>query len=322
MTFRFTSRLANELQEFLEFKRSLGIQYDSAEWTLRRFDRFVAETFTGRRPVDLKVAIQGWLTTFQCRPVTITNNFLVIRKFCLFLRRRDPNGFVPDRDLSPRVYESHHVPHIFSPVEIRILLVEIGKMQHPFRSRTYRALLLILYCTGLRTGEAVRLRIGDVDLREKVFRVEVSKAKSRWVPFEETLARELANYLRERRRISPASEDSPFLVQPSGSPCGRPIVSNRITVLLRQAGIKPRTGRVGPRPYDTRHSFAVNRLTEWYREGVDVQERLAWLSAYLGHDDLLGTQDYLQLTPELRRMVSTRHEGYIRRCWDSDSEGR
>jgi len=311
----FRSCLAKELQDFLEFKRSLGIQYDSAEWVLRRFDRFVAETFTGRRPLDLKAAIEGWLATFHCRPVTITNNFLVVRKFCLFLRRRDPNSFVPDRDQAPRAYESHHLPYIFSPAEIRILLEEIGRMQHPFRSRTYRALLLILYCTGLRTGEAVRLRIRDVDLRENVLDVEVSKAKSRWVPFEETLAKELSEYLRERRLINPASEDSRFLIQPNGSSCGRVIVSNRITVLLRQTGLKPRTGRVGPRPYDTRHSYAVNRLTEWYREGVDVQERLAWLSAYLGHDDLLGTQDYLRLTPELRRVVSTRHEDYIRRCW-------
>jgi integrase/recombinase XerD len=67
--------------------------------------------------------------------------------------------------MAPRVYESHYLPHIFSPAEIRILLDEIRKMPHPFRSRTYRALLLILYCTSLRTGEAVRLRIRDLDLR-------------------------------------------------------------------------------------------------------------------------------------------------------------
>ena len=195
------------------------------------------------------------------------------------------------------------------------MLAEIGKMQDPFRSRTYRVLLLILYCTGLRTGEAVRLRIRDVDLRENVLRVELSKAKSRWVPFEETLATELSKYLRKRRLVMPASQDSRFLVQPSGSPCGREIVSNRMTVLLRRTGLKPQRGRIGPRPYDTRHSFAVNRLTEWYREGVDLQERLSWLSAYLGHDDLLGTQDYLRLTPELRHIVSARHEDYIDRCW-------
>lgn len=311
----FKSCLARELQGFLEFKHSLGIRYESAEWVLRKFDRFVAETFKGRRRIDLRVAVDGWLARLSCRPVTITNNFLVVRKFCLFLQRRDPNSFVPDRDLAPRVYESHHLPHIFTPAEILTLLDEIGRMQHPFRSRTYRALLLILYCTGLRPGEAVRLRIRDVDLREGVLYVEISKAKSRLVPFDKSLAEELSGYLRERRLINPAAEDSRFLVQPNGSPCGRVIVSNRIRFLLRQTGIKPHTGCGGPRPYDTRHSFAVNRLTEWYRENVDVQERLAWLSAYLGHDDLLGTQDYLHLTPELRRIVRRRHEHYIRCCW-------
>lgn len=285
---------------------------------LRRFDRFVAQSCKGQRRIDLKVAVEGWLATFDCKPVTITNSFLVIRKFCLFLRRRDPNGFVPDRDLAPCVYDSHHLPHIFPPAEIRILLHEIGKIKDSFRSRTYRALLLILYCTGLRTGEAVRLRLRDVDLREKVIRVEDSKVKSRWVPFEETLAEELSEYLQERRLIHPGSEDCPLLVQPNGSPYRVPGVSQRLTFLLRKTGMKPRAGRVGPRPYDTRHSFAVNRLTEWYRKGIDVQERLAWLSAYLGHDDLLGTQDYLHLTPELRRLVSTCHEDYINRLWDSE----
>jgi site-specific recombinase XerD len=320
MTRRYGSCLAKDLRDFLAFKRSLGIQYNSAEWVLRRFDRFVAQTFNARRPIALKVAIEAWLATLHCRPVTITNNFVVLRKFCLFMRRRDPNGYVPERDLVPCIYHSHHLPHIFSPAEIRILLKAIGHMQPAFRARTYRALLLILYCTGLRTGEAVRLRIRDVDLRESVFWIDVSKAKSRWVPFEETLTTELSAYLRERYRVSQASEESRFLVQPNGSPCGRPIVSNRITALLRQTGLKPRTGRVGPRPYDTRHSFAVNRLTQWYRQGVDVQKRVAWLSAYLGHDDLLGTQDYLHLTPELRRRVSTRHEAYIGRCWEGPSD--
>src|SRR3989442_14301122 len=123
--------------------------------------------------MDLKMAIEGWLATFHCRPVTITNSFLVVRKFCLFLRRRDPNSFVPVRDLAPRVYESHYLPHIFSPAEIRILLDEIGKMHHPCRWRTHRALLPILYCTGLRMVEAGRVPIRGVVLRGEAPDVEL-----------------------------------------------------------------------------------------------------------------------------------------------------
>jgi site-specific recombinase XerD len=317
MNHRFRSIFAKDIRAFLRFKRSLGTRYESAEHALRSFDRFVARNFSGRKRVDLEVAIDGWLTTFKgCRPVSVTNAFIVLRKFCLFLRRRDPHGFVPNRDWAPQANKSDHVPHILSSAEILVLLERIEKMQNRFRSQTYRTLLLILYCTGLRIGEAVRLRIRDVDLQENVFRVEASKAKSRWVPFEETLASELCLYLQERRWIPPASANSRFLIQPNGAVCSRVIVSNRIRHLLREAGLKPPSGRVGPRPYDTRHSFAVNRLTQWYREGVDLQERLSWLAAYLGHDDLLGTQDYLQLTPELRGIVSARHEDYVHRCWE------
>ena len=54
-----------------------------------------------------------------------------------------------------------------------------------------RTLLLILYCTGLRFGEAVRLRMGDVDLEKRVIFVRESKGKSRLVPFGADLGHEL-----------------------------------------------------------------------------------------------------------------------------------
>jgi integrase len=52
-----------------------------------------------------------------------------------------------------------------------------------------------------------------------------------------------------------------------------------LTATLR---LKRSRGRVGPRPYDLRHAFAVHRLTAWYREGADIHARLPWLSAYMG----------------------------------------
>ena len=65
-------------------------------------------------------------------------------------------------------------------------------------------------------------------------------------------------------------------------------------------------GRTGPRPYDLRHTFAVHRLTRWYRQGVDLHGRLPWLSAYLGHVNLLGTETYLNATPELLALAGDR----------------
>src|ERR1019366_4020441 len=82
--------------------------------------------------------------------------------------------------------------------------------------------------------------------------------------------------------------------------------SDTVRALLRAAGLKPPVGRVGPRPYDFRHTFAVHRLTRWYRAGVDINARLPWLSAYMGHNDILGTETYLTATPELLELAGNR----------------
>ena len=59
-----------------------------------------------------------------------------------------------------------------------------------------------------------------------------------------------------------------------------------------------------------RHTFAVHRLTAWYREGADVQRLLPVLATYLGHSDLEGTKIYLSMTPELLQQASLRFAHY------------
>ena len=59
-------------------------------------------------------------------------------------------------------------------------------------------------------------------------------------------------------------------------------------------------------------TFAVHRLTEWYRQGADVQRLVYHLSVYLGHDRLAHTQVYLTMTPELLQQAGTLFERYAR----------
>jgi integrase len=165
-------------------------------------------------------------------------------------------------------------------------------------------LVLLLYCTGMRFGEPLRLTVDDVDLEQRVLRVRESKGKTRLVPFRDDLARELERY--HRARPSAAGREAAFLCQPNGRPYGVTTASGVVTRLLRQLGLKPPRGRSGPRPFDLRHSFAVRRLTCWYRAGADLQAKLPLLSAYMGHDDLLGTEWYLRATPELLATASRR----------------
>jgi integrase len=71
------------------------------------------------------------------------------------------------------------------------------------------------------------------------------------------------------------------------------------------------TDRYQPRIHDLRHTFAVHRLTTWYREGADVQNLLPMLSVYLGHVTLAYTSVYLTMTPELLGQASDRFEQYF-----------
>ncbi len=66
-----------------------------------------------------------------------------------------------------------------------------------------------------------------------------------------------------------------------------------------------------PRLHDLRHTFAVHRLTEWYKTGADVQKLLPALSTYLGHVDLHSTQCYLTVTPELLSEANYRFQEYV-----------
>ena len=233
----------------------------------------------------------------------------VIREFWRYLHRRDSRRFAREPRWPRLPNEPRSVPYVLSTADIRQLLRLCAGLDRPhFRSSLYRALLLVLYCTGLRFGEALRLRIRDVDVGRHVLFVSESKGRSRWVPFRKSLGAELARYLRARRQFvgHPALPDDRVFVGANGHYLPRSTAWGTLAGLFRATGLKPDTGRSGPRPCDLRHTFAVHRLTRWYRQGVDLHGRLPWLSAYLGHVDLLGTERYLTATPALLRLASER----------------
>jgi site-specific recombinase XerD len=142
-----------------------------------------------------------------------------------------------------------------------------------------------------------------------VLHIRASKGRTRLVPFGEDLAREFRQYWPQRdellRRKGHDRVDA-LLIGRYGRAISLKAASEVLRRILRHLGLKRSRGRIGPRPYDLRHAFAVHRLTAWYREGVDIHARLPWLSAYMGHVNVLGTETYLHATPELLQFASDR----------------
>ena len=312
---QFTSPLASDLRGFLAFKRARGCPYQRAEFTLRSFDRFVSRSLETAPETPFPQLILAWLESMDGRKaVSVTVEMGVIRQFCLFLRRHDPTTFVPGRAWAPQSTESHFVPYLLSSEEIRALLEAATRLQPaPIRPAAMRALILMLYCTGLRLGEALRMLDVDANLNEAIFFIRESKGRSRFVSFGRDLADELKAYRAVREKVLGAASGAQFLAQPNGTAISVGSASFTLRQMMRRAGFKPAHGREGPRPYDFRHAFAVDRLTRWHREGVDVNAKLPWLSAYMGHYDLLGTESYLRATPELLHLAADRFEARFKR---------
>lgn len=307
--------LAGDAAEFLAFKRAMGMDYRRAEFVLNSFVRFIRERY-GEDPAPLERAVTLWATRTEGRKaVTVGNEFGVVRQLCLFRRRRSPHAFVPEHAVAP-VKESTFVPYIFSREEVVALLD--AATRHEGRNMwgaMLRALVLALYCTGIRLGEAARLRIDDVDLRQRVLTVQRSKGRSRILPIRDDLVAELRQYLRCRGEVLVAcgvGASPELFIRRDGSPLTLRAASNAVRRLLRDLGLKPTRGRTGARPYEFRHAFAVHRLTAWALEGADVHARLPWLSAYLGHVNVLGTEVYLKATPQLLELASQRFERHSR----------
>lgn len=206
-------------------------------------------------------------------------------------------------------------PYIYSQDEIRRLVALTASYQRnrsqmdPFAVRT---ILLVMYGAALRTSEALSLTPGDVSLPDALLTIRDSKFfKSRFVPIGPTLAAAMAEYVREHRKARDEST-APFFAMRNGRPINISTLENSFQRLREYAGIHRSGGaRYQPRLHDLRHSYAVHRLTSWYREGKDVQKLLPQLSVYLGHTYLAATQTYLTMTPELLHEASVRFERYV-----------
>jgi integrase/recombinase XerD len=179
------------------------------------------------------------------------------------------------------------------------LLSAASQRPRPLTAATYHTLIGLLAVTGMRISEAVGLDIDDVDLNAAVIVIRQTKYhKARRIPVHPSTVEALSRYSQLRQQLCPKPKVPCFFVS---SRAGR-ITTRRARAMFARivdhAGLQPRSG-ARPRVHDLRHSFTVNTLLDWYRDGADVAARMPLLSAYLGHVGPSSTYWYLQATPEL-----------------------
>jgi integrase len=160
-------------------------------------------------------------------------------------------------------------------------------------------------------AEIVGLRLGDIQQDTNTIDIRNTKFfKSRRLPVRPSTMAVINKYLSARHKaLAPTAPDSLLFWHNKGGYAY--ITANHLMRrVMRRAGLKPDPGRRGPRIHDLRHTFVVHRMTEWYREGVDVQAKLPYLWTYLGHRDLHSSLVYITITQELLCRASERFRAF------------
>lgn len=312
MTTTFLSRLAPTLKCYVDLKRALGQRFEPQTRTLQSLDRFLRD-HAAKYP-DLNVAaFQTWSQTQEHiasgeRRVRMQQ----VYNFCLYRRRIQPHCFVPDPLLFPKPHQRLQ-PYIFSEHEIAKLLRAASALKRasssPLCREMIRLAIVLLFTTGIRRGELLRLSVGDYNHRDETLLIRETKFyKSRLLPLNGDITEELERYLYARsQRKLPISSDTVFIGNAlrSGRAYSGTHLRNCLNPLLRQCRILTPKGRL-PRVHDFRHSFAVNALLRWYREGAEVEAKLPLLATYMGHVSVVSTHYYLHWIEPLRTAASKR----------------
>ena len=309
-------KLRDVIDQYIAWRQLNGVKFKRETILLNLFLKYA----DGDGTCDAVTSDQARAFLAGTRPLTAyrASKYSLLSGLYRYAIGRGYASCSPLRDNEPRK-PPYARPYIYSHDELRRLFGAIAASRQNARqldADTLRVLLLVLYGTGLRLGEACDLKLTDVDLSEAVLTVHDSKFyKSRLVPVGPQLRDALRSYATLRTaRILPEGKASHFLANRDGTPLSGTTIRAAFADLLHSAGIsrKVNPGQQAPRLHSFRHTFAVHRLTSWYRQGADVQRLLPVLSTYLGHKDLSGTQVYLTMTPELLQQASLRLESYVK----------
>jgi integrase/recombinase XerC len=220
--------------------------------------------------------VRSFLASLHCRglsKVSAARKLASLRSFFRYLHREGAVERNPARALlSPRV--ARRIPTHLSEADVTQIVELVPERERDWRTR---AVLELLYGAGLRCGELVALDVDDVDMGARLLRVRGKGDKERIVPYGSRAQDALANYLRWRATLRPAS--AALVINSRG---GR--LSDRSVRTLLHQRICAVAEALKVTPHTLRHAFATHLL----ERGADLRA----IQELLGHASLSTTQRY------------------------------
>jgi len=291
-------QLIEQFLEHLRYERNVSAH------TLRNYasdlEQFVdhlapADPKSGARKFpDLKnvdhLTIREWLAELhsaQKKKASIARKLAALRTFFQFLVREGLLESNPAKLVSTPRQEKKLPKHL--SIEEAIKFIETPDIQTDLGKRD-RAMLELMYATGVRVAELTTLNLADIDFRNQLIRVTGKRRKQRIVPFGDPAASAIRDYLKARDKFllnSPISErdDEALFLNYQGTR-----ITTRSVGRMVEKYIKICAGIHRISPHALRHSFATHLLDS----GADLRD----IQELLGHARLSTTQVYTHVSME------------------------
>ena len=284
--------------------------------TMTLFDEYLCEVGHAEKEIPESV-IESWIKHVSkgISINTVSQYVHNIRQLLLYLVNSGYSCYIPRTVMTHDTY----VPYLYSDEDMERIFMAADSMMSSKATKNRNVenemplILRLLYCCGLRVGETVNIKVGDVDFERNLITLRVTKKyKQRMVPYENSLSDIIYRYCVSMEILND-SEAYLFPTDDRYRHISAGSVGNYYRIIRVKAGISNeglvKNGR-GACLHCFRHAFAVRSFAKNERNGIKASESVPFLSTYLGHDSLYETEKYLKYGGNYFEDVLTKFADY------------
>lgn len=292
----FKSKLGPDMEEFIIQKRAAGYPYNTSAKVLGYLDTMVSECFP-ETDVLSKDVCNAWIEKCsEFHQNTLLRRVTPVRQLGKYLTGTGKSAYIIPGGV-PRK-QVHYNAHIFTERELIAFFASVDQCPRssfaPYRCYVIPVFFRLLYSCGLRSSEARKLSIHDVDLHTGKIFIRKSKGwEARIIYVSADMQDLLCRYDSIIRKHLPCRDA--FFPNWKGAYYSKSTIDvwfHEFWDKLPEASV---TKGNQPRVHDFRHTYCVYRLNQWVREKADLNALYPYLSEFVGHSNFADTDYYLTL---------------------------
>lgn len=273
-----------QIEEFLNYlsfeKKYSENTVESYKRDLNDFDNYFKKEIKKINHEDIKNYIQNLGKNLEAK--TISRHISSLKSFYKYLKLTNQIKTLPLANINnPKTQRK--LPNILTEDEVNDLLDINLKTDFDFRNK---AMLELMYSSGLRVSELINLKVNDIDIQNEVVRIFGKGSKERIIPLDEYATEALNNYINDHRfNLFKHGENNYLFLNNHGNQMTRQGFFKILKKIALEKNIKKDFS-----PHTLRHSFATHLL----KHGADLRS----IQELLGHSDISSTQIYTHISNE------------------------